>query len=442
MNQKVQIIALLFFFTCLSSVTAQVKSPQPVRTQPAVSPSKVRVHPAGAGLVNTKLLTDQQNSWIEVYELPDYKGKMVRFTKTVTGYPLQLPFTPDRISIRRSNNITLRIKMLEVSSPVETEITADIPNIRINNGGIQGFLFENLPYAEIFEFPDFKGRSVKFVESIPFRDNLGLPFPLTNISVKLSSDEVIAYLSGNCGSNNGYITVSRNARLLNIPNTVCGLRIGKKNAVRMRFNGILSEIHNNDCKRMYGKVQIRMVEKDASGNILSVCKTFDESRMDANGWVTVFNIPKSENRVPANLYDINRYFIADRDVDVTGRKTPGKARLFRLPLNEDRPYELFYFDSLSFRRGDLTLEVKANLGSHHKGCDLCTDYTDNASMAREAVQSFGVKNYPDFENYIQAGRFRTSDAAGGLIGPVHATYLDFSFTLVGYSGYRSLIPYR
>lgn len=433
---------MLLFFACMGTASAQVKPAQPLRNQPVGSPTKVRVNPAGAGLANTRLLTDQQNSWLEVYELPDYKGKMVRFTKTVTGYPLQLPFTPDRISIRRSNNNTLRIKMLEVSSPVETEISADIPNIRINNGGIQGFLFENLPYAEIFEFPDFKGRSVKFVESIPFRDNLGLPFPLSNISVKLSSDEVIAYLSGNCGSNKGYITVSRNARMLNIPNTVCGLRIGKKNAVRMRFNGILSEIHNNDCKRMYGKVQIRMVEKDASGNTLSVCKTFDESRMDANGWVTVFDIPKTAGTVPSNLYDINRYFIAERDIDVTGRKNTSRGRLFRTPLNEDRPYELFYFDSLSYRRGDLTLEVKASLGSHHKGCDLCTDYTDNASMARETVQSFAVKNYPGFENYIQAGRFRTRDASGGVMGPEHATYLDFSFTLVGYSGYRSLIPYR
>lgn len=424
---------ILFMIAFASSSNSQTKPVQPT----AKPLSGKNTLPQGNNNKNIIIQNagDEANAWVEIYELPDYQGRMVKFTKT-TSSPT-LPFTPDRISIKRGSSIIKKVKIFSGPNSELIEVKQNIPNLRVNNGGIILIEFESLPYVEIFEFPDFRGRSVKFVDDIFFKNNLDLPFPLENISVKNSSDDVISYFSYNCTGKKKYITVDRNKQQVTLGTHICGLRIGKKEAIRMKFNGILAQIHNNDCKRMYGIIKYRIIEKDVSGNVLSICKNIDERRTDEWGWVTLFQKSKNESIIPANLYNIDNYFIKERSKTAAGQK----PFLFRPPLNEDLPYEVFLFDALTYDEGNLKLEISINIGTHHKSCDLCSDYTDNASMINEYVQEYTIKREQNLYN-IQPGKFRSASGVGGFTGPEHATYLDFTFATVGYNFYRSKFPYR
>lgn len=385
----------------------------------------------------------EKEAWVEVYELPGYQGRMQRFTGSVSGSPLALPFSPDRISIKRAKNTVLRIVMTEMTGYIRHEIKEDVPDIRINNGGINGFSFEWLPYAEVFEFPDFRGRSVKFTEAVEFRENLGLPFPLSRISVRLSDENTRVSFSLNCGAAKGYTVIDKSQRLVTQTTAVCGIRVERKLAVRMRFNGIVTDIHNNDCRRMYGTVKIRLLERDRNGMIRTVCRSADPSRQDAEGWITVYNRESGAEGADPQVYDLQRYNVYHPESGF--RLQPDQSKkswLFRQPLDGDRPYELIYFDSLSLYTGELRMEVKARIGSHHKGCDLCTDYTAGASMTEERVQEYVVRSFRQGGGRIQAGNYRVSGGAGAFTGPAHNTFLDFTYTEVGY-GYavsRALRP--
>jgi len=305
---------------------------------------KVPVLTTNQGLLHPDNQADRESPWVDIYEFPDYHGRKVRFVKSTFDQQLVLPFIPDRVSIKRCRNSTIRILLYETSSTFPTEVKEDVPNRRINNSGITGIKIEQLNWVEIFEFPDFKGRSVRISETIPFKENLGLPFVLSEFSLKVSAENMLVGLSGNCGSARGFKTVDRNMNRVRMEGTVCGLRISYRNGIRMKFNGFLTDLHNRDCMRMYGTVKIRLVDKAEPGTIRAVYGTVDESRMDYDGWVTVFSREKTEVNPFHLVFDINRYA-----VDAFGsRSTPqnGKGRLAREPLNEDKPYELFYLDSL------------------------------------------------------------------------------------------------
>lgn len=377
------------------------------------------------------------NTWIEIYELPNYQGQKLRFTQT-KEFP-SFPFALDRISIKKGNFITTKVT-INIDGNLrgaDIEIKNDIPNLRVGNGGISLIKFTSLPWIEIFEQPNQQGRSVKFVEDIVNSENLNLPFLTNNISVKLSSDDVIVTLSLNCGGTKTYSYIDRVKTNLNLPNTnICGLHIGKKAAIRLRFNGILTEIHNNDCKRMYGTIKYRIVEKDLNGNIVGFSKTIKASESTQWGWVNVFNAPKNDAVVYPLVFDVNKYFIQDRDGHRTNRQY---GNLHDAPRDEDT-YILHYFDSAAFQHNRIFLEVTTNIGSHHKGCDLCTDYTDNATMVTPVVKQIPITINSPF-GQLQAGKYRSKGGQGDFLGPEHATYLDFSFTNVNYNFYRQKFPY-
>lgn len=399
---------------------------------------KVPVLTTNQGLLHPDNQADRESPWVDIYEFPDYHGRKVRFVKSAFDQQLVLPFIPDRVSIKRCRNSTIRILLYETSSTFPTEVKEDVPNRRINNSGITGIKIEQLNWVEIFEFPDFKGRSVRISETIPFKENLGLPFVLSEFSLKVSAENMLVGLSGNCGSARGFKTVDRNMNRVRMEGTVCGLRISYRNGIRMKFNGFLTDLHNRDCMRMYGTVKIRLVDKAEPGTIRAVYGTVDESRMDYDGWVTVFSREKTEVNPFPLVFDINRYA-----VDAFGsRSTPqnGKGRLAREPLNEDKPYELFYLDSLSFLEGTMKIQVKVNIGAHHKSCDLCTDYTDNVAMSGEQIVEYPVNTFRRGGGFVQAGNFRVIGGVGGFTGPGHNTFIDFSYTHVGFTYSKNWRP--
>ena len=104
------------------------------------------------GLLHPDKQADRESPWVDIYEFPDYQGRKVRFVKSAFDQQLVLPFIPDRVSIRRCRNSTIRILIYETSTTFPTEVKEDIPNRRINNSGITGIKIEQLNWVEIFEF--------------------------------------------------------------------------------------------------------------------------------------------------------------------------------------------------------------------------------------------------------------------------------------------------
>jgi hypothetical protein len=152
-----------------------------------------------------------------------------------------------------------------------------------------------------------------------------------------------------------------------------------------------NDIHNGDCRRGYGTVDLELWEKDASGTRIR--------RIAASGSGT-----RLINWERGPVRGINNY--------VNGTIAP----------NIENIQSFFSFDPTLLTQNRLFLVVTTNLGTAHKQCDLCTDFTWEAKMTDAQVQEFSLRdvmNQPTAIKSVVCGPYVTQH-------PVHALRVHFS----------------
>ncbi|MBP6430792.1 MAG: hypothetical protein KA319_03415 [Ferruginibacter sp.] len=386
---------------------------------------------SSGGLSGTILLSPEiselMNTWVDIYEFPNYQGRVVRVTSNTNN--VSLPFVPDLISIKKGNGILKKIFM-GVSNANAFELTNDISNYRVNKGGVIGIEFQNLPYIEVFEFPDFKGRSALFTQNIYLKENLDLPFIAKNISIRMSDPKMLVYLDF-FGCNSGHsranerITVLENGNVVIDDRKLCGLKIGEKMALRVKFNGVITDIHNDDCRRLYGKISYQIKEFDEYNREYVLCNFIDFKSRKPDV-ITVFDVPKNANNPISNyVYNIRNAYLQSLEGEPRGNT--GRNKLFYSPRAENEPYEEFLVDKNAYIQKRIKIEVITNIGTHHKSCHTCFDYTADASMLNPITQYITITNYPNYDFNVQAGNFRHS-STGNFNGPAHSTFVDFTYS--------------
>jgi hypothetical protein len=294
-------------------------------------------------------------------------------------------------------------------------------------------------WLEIYEMPRYQGRKILITSNT---QNPVFPFPLTNISMK-TSDNTKVYITSNCQDIPFETSYVKDPVEVPISSgTICSIRFAKINTIRITFEGILTEIHNNDCKKMYGKIEYNVFELN-SFNERVYCNKSGPG--NTNNKTLYYKEKSSANTYPF-IYNINDFYLADRDFSIRnenqGKVKPNITTIAPGILAED-----VFVDDTALNNGRVKLEVKVKLGFAHKGCDLCSDYTLDAAMNNTATFIVDIKQpeaayrIPNLES-IQLGPLRknnlttTSSPATyngcmangieGFSGPAHATYLQFS----------------
>ena len=323
-----------------------------------------------------------------------------------------------------------------------------------------------MPSIQIFEQPNYRGNSIKILD-IKQVKNIDFPFQSNNISIKFSNeDKTIVYLAEK-NSLDYKVFVNSEPNLSISTQNIKSVYIGNKVLIEVRFNGILtSAIHNNDCKKMYGRISFQIYENPlaiSNGvaldrmNIVQT-KNIGE-RIGDNNVYKVFNKEKDNNYLCPFLYNICNYCATTNGgyplVNIVDRRRGRHNIAGQLYLQNaaitDNAVQLFYIDSGSLfsAKGiaSLNMKVKIKLGSAHKSNDLANDFTWDAEMNEEIEDLKNTNEYVLINNkavnIFQFGPYRKHSlgyprvnqnnakeiALNNFSGPEHETYVQFSIKI-------------
>lgn len=348
-----------------------------------------------------------------------------------------------------------------INPSVTKNITPAKPNIILGD------------YIEIFELPNYQGKSVKY--KINTENNfLNIPFSSNNISIKFSNEEkIILYVAMESTKTirtflNSFTNLNMNA------SDIASIIVGTKRKLEIDFNGIIYDynptprgvrgpgIHNSDCKKIYGtldyKLEMKMKTKTgfAKTTLFPIGEPIDRN---ADGKINVFNLPKYKEYAYPYVYDEgNGAELTPKTKRRNGNSFVSSENiLFSVPDELPNARKYFYVDSNSYpfnratvinKKYSFTTYVK--IGSAHKQCNICTDFTWDVEMkTRDEIKvdlSYDVQHgykdsarqTPYLLDFIQIGPFRSNEQyTGGLrtkrdnhTGPQHATYIQFTTKLV------------
>lgn len=158
----------------------------------------------------------------------------------------------------------------------------------------------------------------------------------------------------------------------------------QKTAVKVTLKGMsLSNIHNADCTRAWAAVRAEIWTMNGDGS--SPVKVNDPNLGDG----VLMNWRHKRGGINQSTQPITNY---------------ATLTDYRTITNADNTFFYFKVDpSLladlgsnmtpdnQLRQRTVVLKIFANIGSAHKSCDLCSDYTENAGMVEEQVQTIFLR---------------------------------------------------
>ncbi len=176
------------------------------------------------------------------------------------------------------------------------------------------------------------------------------------------------------------------------PNDIQSIRVVRSPRADLNFCGFSTQIHNNDCRRIFGTVKIRFLERLPSGVLIPCPRTQNRGTVDnglsrgdyssasmfikenvfpeAGVFGTIANLLMSSARGPSP----ERYVFAN-----DGSTVSALRRTLVLPNGQAAGYG-YTVSQDALREDRIVIEFVTNLGDHHKSNDLALDYSSNVSM--------------------------------------------------------------
>lgn len=242
---------------------------------------------------------------------------------------------------------------------------------------------------ELFERPGFMGRNGFFTTGSDGK--LTPPFALKNISFKVPAGKIvyIRMCDLDFPSEVAYTQSQKNIDLTNI----CGIRSDDAVEFTIQFNGISTIIHNNDCKRFFGSLKIKVSETspDASHLIVqSVCQTSPSFR----GPDMFTFLPYKNANANTSPVITNYVFDANPAVPVISSIASGSSAGSAIAT--------FKTGRSALRDGRVSIAVISDLGSAHKTCDVCDDFSSNVRMATPVTESIPLNRTYSGDKIVDA----------------------------------------
>jgi hypothetical protein len=339
----------------------------------------------------------------------------------------------------------------KIPASVNTNVAKTITNPLSKS---QVFLGE---YVEIFELPNYQGKSVKYKINTEYKF-ITIPFASNNISIKFSNEEKIIFFIAQESTKAVRTFLNSYPRLSINTSDIASLVVGTKKKMEVNFNGIIynanypsrsSGIHNNDCKKIYGELAYKLEMKIptnlgwATTTLFPIGETVNRA---IDGKVNIFNIPKYKDYVCQFVYN-------ETDAELTPKAKrkgplnfPPNVKVLLSVADLPNAKKVFYVDSASYieRKNKYSFTAFVKVGSAHKGCEACTDFTWDAEMktSDEVKLDLPYDIQSDFIDrtrqqrfkfdFIQVGPFRAPYYIGqptkkdNFTGPPHATFFQFT----------------
>jgi hypothetical protein len=278
----------------------------------------------------------------------------------------------------------------------------------------------------VYEQPGYRGRSGNFMMR---GGRLESPFPVSNISFTVPVGKIV-YIKKCDGfpSENAY-TASQTA--INLTG-ICGIRSDVLTTLAVQFNGISTIIHNNDCKRVFGDIKIEVIENSPDrDSVMSHMILSPTPYMGENMFTFLPFTNANANTTPTYInYVRNEIGLRPSTLGVVGNSIS----------NVGNAVGIFKAGRNALRDGRVRIVVISNLGSAHKTCDLCDDFSSNVRMTAAVRNVFPInRTYADkriidaTHNRLVLGPYEASGLAEHGIAASNGIHINFRvhLSLVG-----------
>lgn len=249
-------------------------------------------------------------------------------------------------------------------------------------------------WVEISEFGGFTGRKARYAENVP---EFSYPASFTNkraISLKVAHD-YIAYITFKEGqATEGLFAGDYEDFGARYPLEIQSIRVVGGMTAYVNLSGISTQIHNNDCRRIFGNIRLQVKEELPTGALVP-CPVVaingtrsNPGARDAHRPVLIFDQPNSFSRRPTYH---NYVFSSD------GHSVP-EITSWVSSIRSDYVGARFLVNQQAVREHRIILEFTTDLGSQHKSGDLATDYSSDVRMSRPETISVNYYSSPAYFN--------------------------------------------
>lgn len=254
------------------------------------------------------------------------------------------------------------------------------------------------PSVKVYELPNYQGRVASFVKNASGK--FVFPFPVKHVSVKIP-DSLILYIR-TCfefASESAFTSSQTDINL----ETLCGIRTDVKTKLRITLNGISTAIHNNDCLRFGGSIQVKVMETAPTENpVESLMRWTVIERGSARVTTGPFTFPifdfnPSQLSDPRAAIELNKGVIFNNNpVPNLTEQAHSGGRLMQNSTN------VFIVGKSALAAGRVKVWVKTDLTSSHKSCDLCDDFSSNVKMSEIGYASIPFNKSYDNGKIVDA----------------------------------------
>ncbi|MEQ1675160.1 MAG: hypothetical protein ABL876_00585 [Chitinophagaceae bacterium] len=281
----------------------------------------------------------------------------------------------------------------------------DTAKIRANgpvlkNADISARLITTVTDIKVYDQPNYKGRSGNFTI---VNGKLTAPFPIRNVSFTVPNGKIV-YIK-KCDIEFPYETAYTASQGKVDLTGICGIRSDDLSGITVQFNGISTVIHNNDCRRVFGDIKIKVFELapgDGAQSFMNSSAGTHFRGPDVYTFLPFRNASASTTPPYGNYVHNANPSVPTVTTIVSGSGGVGEA------------LGTFRVGASALREGRVSILVTSNLGSAHKTCDLCDDFSSNVRMSAPATESVPL-NKP-----YSGGRIVDASHNRVVLGPYHA----------------------
>ncbi|MBL7816510.1 MAG: RICIN domain-containing protein [Saprospiraceae bacterium] len=150
--------------------------------------------------------------------------------------------------------------------------------------------------------------------------------------------------------------------------------------IKLTLKGIsLDGLHNNDCSRAYGSVRVELWTANGDGS----AGVKDPQNLPNNGTMMNWaNMGKNQPPTAITNYATLTDYNTINNVNKTVYFLINPIYLLEGPASPDA----------ALRSRTFVLKVFTTINTHHKSCDLCSDYSPGAGMNRTEEQSLYIRS--------------------------------------------------
>lgn len=276
-----------------------------------------------------------------------------------------------------------------------TEVIKEVKPIELNTT-----IAYDLLDVEVFEQSNYSGKSGRFRME---KGKLMPPFkPMKNVSFKLPAGKIVyfKFCTLEFPYENAYTSSQGKIDL----SGVCGIRSDNIATLPIQLNGLSTIIHNNDCRRVFGSVRIKVFETAPDGESQAFMRYTASTSFPGPDVYTFqpFAQASANGRIPYRnlVHDANPSVPSISTI--VGSSSGGEAT------------GNFKIGASALTQGRVWVMVTSTIGSAHKTCDLCDDFSSNVKMEAPITESFPLNKLYGGSKIVDAGHNKI------VLGPYRA----------------------